>query len=83
MAIVDSASDVPFEARIQKAIELMRPYLQAEGVRANFEYVESGKAFISITCTQPRSAAEIVLLKIGVEKKLLEQFKDLKSVELI
>lgn len=71
------------ETRIRKSLDLMRPYLQADGVKAVFEFIESTRLTISIQSEKQLSAAEYFLIKLGVEKKILEQHKEIESVDLI
>lgn len=61
----------------------MRPYLQADGVKAVFEFVERNILHISIQADKQLSVAELFMIKLGVEKKILEQHKEIEGVELV
>ena len=71
------------DEKIRSCLELMRPYLQAENLIPTFEYIEGKTLFISIQTKKVLSHAEANLIKLGIEKKILEEFKDLDKVDLV
>jgi len=80
---MSEATKESLEEKVRNSLELMRPYLQSEGIIPTFEYLEGKTLFISIQTKKILSHAEAHLIRLGIEKKILEEFKDLDKVDLV
>ncbi|MGF1573705.1 MAG: hypothetical protein ACFCU1_11630 [Sumerlaeia bacterium] len=83
MSNSDSTAGIDLETKVRKSLDLMRPYLQADGVKTVFEFIRKTELFISIESEKKMSAAELFMIKLGVEKKIMEQHKEIESVDLV
>lgn len=65
---------------VQKAIEKIRPMLQADGGDIALERVEDGVVYVKLHGACGSCPMATYTLKMGVEAQLKEQFPELKEV---
>ena len=70
------------KAKVQKVIETIRPFLQADGGDVDLiDVTEDGIVKIRLTGACGGCPMSTYTLKMGVEKKLKKEIPEIKSVE--
>ena len=69
--------------RAKLVIKQTEPYLQSDGQFARFERLEKDELYISIHSETTISVAEKKMIKLGIEKKIFEEIREIKKVILI
>ncbi len=69
------------EQRSRKVIDELRPYLQAEGADVEFHSLDGTTLHIILRGSQTHCGSLLVLLKLGIERRVLQALPSIESVE--
>ncbi|MBI5154038.1 NifU family protein [Candidatus Poribacteria bacterium] len=71
------------EEQVRKILEMLRPYLQADGGDCEFGYIEDNIAYIHLKGACVGCASALMTLKMGIERRIVEEVPGIESVEAI
>ena len=71
------------ENRVKEILEQLRPYLQADGGDVAFDRIdENGVLFIELHGACSGCSSSLVTLKMGIERRIVEELPEIAAVEL-
>lgn len=71
------------EKRVNEVLDQLRPYLETDGVDCDLIRIEDGIAYIELTGGFVGCAAILMNIKLGIEKRLMEELPDaIQAVEI-
>ena len=71
------------EARIREILENLRPYLQADGGDCAFDRIEDGVVYIQLHGACVGCASALMTLKMGIERRIMEEVPEVEAVEAV
>ena len=69
--------------RVRSAIESIQPYLKADGASCEVHYVKDDIAFVSLISNKVGCSGEMMTIRMGVERRIVEDVPEIRSIELI
>jgi Fe-S cluster biogenesis protein NfuA len=71
------------EARVRDILEQLRPYLETDGVTCTLVRLQHGIAHVRLAGTFVGCATILMTLRMGIEKRLMEELPDaIQGVEI-
>lgn len=85
MAEMESAERTPtaLENRAREIVAGLTPYLQADKAVVRLDRVQNRVAHVEITMEPPADSTLVMLMRLGIERKIVEQLPDIERVELV
>ncbi len=71
------------EERVKDILEQVKPYLQSEGCDCALDRIENNVVYVHIFGPSVGSASSIMTLKLGIERRILEELSEISSVEAV
>lgn len=69
------------EAKVRKILDQLRPYLQADGGDCEFDHIEDSVAYITLQGACVGCASSLMTLKMGIERRIVEEVEGIEAVE--
>jgi Fe-S cluster biogenesis protein NfuA len=70
------------EERAKEILEQLRPYLQADGGDVAFDRIEGDILYIELKGACVGCSSALMTLKMGIERRVLEELPEITSVEM-
>jgi Fe-S cluster biogenesis protein NfuA len=83
MPTLDPAPSVALRARVEEALERLRPALQADGGDVELVEVEGSVARIKMVGACLGCPMSVMTLKAGIEAALVEAIPEIRAVEAV
>lgn len=71
------------EVRAKEILEQLRPYLQADGGDVAYERLEDSIVYIRLKGACVGCASSLMTLKMGIERRIMEEIPEITSVEAV
>ncbi len=71
------------EAVAREVVGSLAPYLQSDGVACRVDRLEAGILYIEISTQGPPDASLIMLIRLGIERKITDRLPEIDRVELL
>lgn len=71
------------EAKVRKILDQLRPYLQADGGDCEFSHIEGSTAYITLQGACVGCASSMMTLKMGIERRVVEEVEGIEEVEAV
>jgi Fe-S cluster biogenesis protein NfuA len=69
------------ESRVKEILEQLRPYLQADGGDCEFAYIRDNVVYIQLKGACVGCASSLMTLKMGIERRIMEEIPEITAVE--
>ena len=71
------------ETRAKEILERLRPYLQSDGGDVAFNRIENDTLCIELHGACVGCSSSLMTLKMGIERQIVEELPEIKSVEMV
>jgi len=71
------------ETRAKEILEQLRPYLQADGGDVAFNKIEDNILYIELHGACSGCSSSLMTLKMGIERRIVEDLPEITSVEMV
>ncbi len=71
------------ETRVKEILEQLRPYLQADGGDVSFNRIEDDILWIELHGACSGCASSLMTLKMGIERRIMEEIPEIQAVEMV
>ncbi len=71
------------ETRVKEILEQLRPYLQADGGDVTFSRIEDDTLWIELHGACSGCASSLMTLKMGIERRIMEELPEIQAVEMV
>jgi Fe-S cluster biogenesis protein NfuA len=71
------------EVRIKEILEQLRPYLQSDGGDLAYSHIADDVVYIELHGACQGCASSLMTLKLGIERRIMEEIPEVKAVEVV
>jgi len=71
------------ELRAREIVAALAPYLQSDRAAVRFDRLEKRVVHVEISMDPPPDATLVMLMRLGIERKIVEQLPEVERVELV
>ncbi len=71
------------ENRAKEILEQLRPYLQSDGGDVEYKEIRDGILYIELHGACQGCASSLMTLKMGIERRIIEELPDIQAVEML
>lgn len=72
----------PAETRAREVIESLRPYVQSEGGDVSVDRLDGDVLYIRFDMPESGSVTALMMLRMGIERRICEDVPDILAVEI-
>lgn len=69
------------EAKVRQILEMLRPYLQADGGDCEFSHIADNVVYIHLQGACVGCSSALMTLKMGIERRVMEEIPEIEAVE--